>query len=219
MFNKIAIAMVAAAGIATSASALTNILINPSFESGSGVDTAKNGGSTDITGWTVYTRKNLPGTGAFYASTGVSWNAFDGTRSVEVNGNSQGGIYQDVTLVVGKQYKFSYAYSVDPNGTRKNTPFIASVRSVNQIESYTRPIGHSATNMQWITETFLFTALNKANRVSFDSGVGGQYGAVVDAVSLQLVPEPATWAMLITGFGMVGFSMRRRRAGVTSVAN
>ncbi len=34
---------------------------------------------------------------------------------------------------------------------------------------------------------------------------------------LDAVPEPATWAMLITGFGMVGFSMRRRRMGMTSV--
>ncbi len=31
------------------------------------------------------------------------------------------------------------------------------------------------------------------------------------------VPEPATWAMLIAGFGMVGFAMRRRRASVASV--
>ncbi|MCG2839812.1 PEPxxWA-CTERM sorting domain-containing protein [Sandaracinobacter sp. RS1-74] len=31
------------------------------------------------------------------------------------------------------------------------------------------------------------------------------------------VPEPATWALLIAGFGMVGVSMRRRRAGIGSV--
>lgn len=29
------------------------------------------------------------------------------------------------------------------------------------------------------------------------------------------VPEPATWAMLISGFGLVGFAMRRRRTLVT----
>ena len=29
------------------------------------------------------------------------------------------------------------------------------------------------------------------------------------------VPEPATWAMLLIGFGGIGFAMRRRRAGVS----
>lgn len=39
----------------------------------------------------------------------------------------------------------------------------------------------------------------------FDGGGGGD------------VPEPATWAMLLTGFGMVGFAARRRR-GAQSVS-
>jgi hypothetical protein len=30
------------------------------------------------------------------------------------------------------------------------------------------------------------------------------------------VPEPATWAMLIAGFGMVGFTARRRRSMAVS---
>jgi hypothetical protein len=32
----------------------------------------------------------------------------------------------------------------------------------------------------------------------------------------EAVPEPATWAMLITGFGLVGSAMRRRRTAVTA---
>ncbi len=35
---------------------------------------------------------------------------------------------------------------------------------------------------------------------------------------LGVVPEPATWAMLITGFGLVGFAMRRRKSAIASVA-
>lgn len=38
---------------------------------------------------------------------------------------------------------------------------------------------------------------------------GGSYGGTL---TFQPVPEPATWAMLLAGFGMVGFAMRRRRA-------
>jgi hypothetical protein len=33
------------------------------------------------------------------------------------------------------------------------------------------------------------------------------------------VPEPATWAMMLIGFGAVGYSMRRRRASRLSVSN
>jgi hypothetical protein len=57
------------------------------------------------------------------------------------------------------------------------------------------------------------------------SGAGIGYHAFADNVTIAtlngsttynfetgVVPEPATWAMLITGFGAVGFSMRRRKA-------
>ena len=33
----------------------------------------------------------------------------------------------------------------------------------------------------------------------------------ISAAAVAAVPEPSTWAMLITGFGIVGFAMRRRR--------
>lgn len=43
----------------------------------------------------------------------------------------------------------------------------------------------------------------------------GTYANNLGGVSLRItganVPEPATWAMLIAGFGMIGFGMRRRR--------
>lgn len=44
------------------------------------------------------------------------------------------------------------------------------------------------------------------------TGGGTRYAISGELVAQQpgLVPEPATWAMLITGFGLVGASMRRR---------
>lgn len=50
------------------------------------------------------------------------------------------------------------------------------------------------------------------NRQDFD------YNDYRFAFSVNVIPEPATWAMLIAGFGLVGFAMRRRKAAVASVA-
>lgn len=35
------------------------------------------------------------------------------------------------------------------------------------------------------------------------------------AVSLAAVPEPASWAMMVTGFGLAGAAMRRRRTAIS----
>ena len=57
------------------------------------------------------------------------------------------------------------------------------------------------------------------SRYLFTTRVGGEvnYGGLgqgyrIDSLTLNAVPEPATWAMLIAGFGLVGMASRRRRA-------
>ena len=41
-------------------------------------------------------------------------------------------------------------------------------------------------------------------------GFSGRDGAFSGTLSLAAIPEPATWAMMIGGFGMVGAAARRR---------
>ena len=55
------------------------------------------------------------------------------------------------------------------------------------------------------TYTLSFTGLSNEDRTAF-----------IDNVSLAVVPEPATWALLIGGFAMVGFAARRRRAALAA---
>lgn len=40
----------------------------------------------------------------------------------------------------------------------------------------------------------------------------------LSSVTVNAVPEPATWAMMISGFGVIGYSMRRRRRVTVSFA-
>ena len=39
----------------------------------------------------------------------------------------------------------------------------------------------------------------------------GQNAFESDGWAVSAVPEPATWAMMITGFGLAGVAIRRRR--------
>ena len=50
-------------------------------------------------------------------------------------------------------------------------------------------------------------------QLTFAGGGGGNanIGPILDNVLVTQVPEPTTWAMLIAGFGLVGFAARRRR--------
>ncbi len=54
-----------------------------------------------------------------------------------------------------------------------------------------------------------------ANQIVFDDIT---FGSDVPGPGPGGVPEPATWAMMILGFGLVGFAARRRRTGVESLA-
>lgn len=61
------------------------------------------------------------------------------------------------------------------------------------------------------------TTFYKINAVNLDViglNLNASSTATLFAVQAPAVPEPATWAMMIAGFGLVGGAMRRRRTGV-----
>ena len=51
--------------------------------------------------------------------------------------------------------------------------------------------------------------------VSGTSGAGATYSGTINYRLTGAVPEPATWALMILGFGAVGAAMRRRKTNVT----
>jgi hypothetical protein len=56
---------------------------------------------------------------------------------------------------------------------------------------------------------------DKVNQVIFSSSSNS---FEFDNIAAGAVPEPATWAMLIMGFGFVGMALRRRQPGVAVVS-
>jgi hypothetical protein len=63
-------------------------------------------------------------------------------------------------------------------------------------------------------KTFLYAG-NYSLTVNGTSAGGGSYGG---DLSVAPVPEPATWALMIAGLGVVGMAMRRRSSAKRNVA-
>ena len=73
-------------------------------------------------------------------------------------------------------------------------------------------IGLRATSGTDVFFGYAFTTNNILNGVVFNN-VAGQ--AITASVNLPAaVPEPATWAMMLLGFGAIGFAMRRRKSAL-----
>ncbi len=72
------------------------------------------------------------------------------------------------------------------------------------------------------TSTFSFVAGNAGSiRLAFGTNSADNVGPLLDNVSLDIgaaVPEPATWAMMIFGFGLIGTALRSRRSWVRATA-
>ena len=130
-------------------------------------------------------------------------------------------------FIVGKTYvvKFEWAAAQQLNFDGDTTEsWEVSVLASNASEFSNVTIADFATAtvtnpnhgfQPWRSESFNFTATETSQLLRFWAQ-GGPAGlppfALLDGVSITAaVPEPATWAMLIGGFGLVGAAARRRR--------
>ncbi len=173
-----------------------------SVDPGSGFVTLNNG-STAITGWTVI-GNNIDYIGGY-------WEAAEGDRSIDLNGLNSGGIQQTFDTISGRTYRVVFSLAGNPDGgpTQK---VVSTVATGSSSASYTfDTTGATRTDMGWAPFVYTFVADGTTTTLGFTSSIGGSYGAALDAVSVSgAVPEPATWALMILGFGAVGGALRRR---------
>src|SRR4051794_23577839 len=194
-------------GIATAANAQS--VTNGSFETGTDPGASfitLTAPDNSILGWSVDSG-SIDYIGGY-------WPAEDGTRSIDLAGNSVGSISQLITgTVAGQSYTVNFWASKNPDGGDPLRTGIVSFGGVDMPFAYSS--SNSLSDMMWAPYSFTFLATGSSSSLSFaaDASAGCCYGPALDNVSLAAaVPEPATWAMMLLGFGAVGWQLRRRRS-------
>ena len=202
--RKLIVAAIVAAVLP--AAAYAQAFQNGGFETGPnpGGFTTQGTGSTAITGWTV--------TGGTIDYIGTYWQAAEGARSVDLSGNGPGSIAQTFDTVLGQHYQVSFWLSGNPDGapTIKNVGVSATGTATANYTLDSTGLVHEA--MGWTQFTYDFVATGTSTTLSFASLDNTPYGPALDGVAVTAVPEPAVWGMMIGGFGLAGFSLRRRPA-------
>jgi len=165
-----------------------------------------NGGfeTGDFTGWTqtgntTFNGVQCPGPGPTVSSGNCS--AFFGPVG------SVGGISQALTTVAGQQYLISFSILTDGG----NPSSVSASFGATNLLSLTNP-GATAGYTNYEFNAFA-TGSSTALSFSFRDDPGFIF---LDSVSIAAVPEPSTWAMMLIGFGAVGFAMRRRNRLATA---
>ena len=190
----------------TASGALAAPFTNGSFESasvnpGSGWLTLASG-STQIDGWEVF--------GGTIDYIGTYWQAADGNRSVDLNGNGgPSGIRQTFDTTAGTTYLINFALAGNTDGAPATKTVEVQSGAFSQLFTFTIPAGTTHANMNWQYHSLLFTAASGLSTVSFLSLTDSAYfGPALDNVSVAAVPEPATLSLL--ALGLAGTIVRRR---------
>jgi hypothetical protein len=199
-------------GLSGTASA-TELVVNGGFEAGTfnptvaGYDVIAAGG-TDLTGWTV-------GNSLAWGFGAGDINTNGGSGYVDLTGLGDNGAHGTLSQVLATTTGQLYTFSIFTAFANPNVGITVTVGGVPLVLTGTAGT-YSGTTATWGQLTGVFTATSASSALTIAGQPGESFLIGLDDVSVAGpdatgVPEPATWIMMLIGFGGIGLSMRHVR--------
>ena len=205
---------------AASAAQASELIVNGGFEAPTTADAPGSSGSYAYPGVTIDSWTYLGAAGVIDAVAGTPW--FFGTPPQGYEGAQYGFIQGDgsvsQTFSTGDGlFRLSWLEAARPSTGCCNGDQTYDVMLDNQL------LGSFSTfsGQQFVARSLVGPTLEAGQHTLSFVGtdlVGGDNTAFLDHV-VAGVPEPANWALMITGFGLAGVALRRtRRSGAAATA-
>jgi choice-of-anchor C domain-containing protein len=147
-------------------------------------------GITCISGWTIGDGTTDPGAGIVQLIS-TYWQEPGGTSlSIALNGTSPGSISQTLNTQPGTTYTVTFALSGDPQGGNPVKTLLVTgpgaPANTSQVYTYdTSAAGNTLSIMEYLYQTFSFTATGTSSTITFASEVAGSYGPVIGNISIS----------------------------------
>jgi len=187
--------LLAAACLALGSSAYANLVTNGDFEMG------------NLTGWTLTENLTDAGTNLVEYRNGVNGYV------MEFGSTDLGSLSQTLTTTPGQAYVFHFDLAAEHN--TNPYPISSFQASWNGNTLMTVQYIDNATSEHWLSPNdFVVMATSTTTNILFEAKNPASYFSI-DNVSVEELPEPATWAMALSGVGVFA-AVRRMRSKVST---
>jgi hypothetical protein len=132
-----------------------------------------------------------------------------------VNFTSSGGDIGSINLTVSGTTATAISGLINGNAITGLSPYASADQQFFAAGPVYFTVGglsfSDTTNVSYNFTSFPDNANRITNTTIDPEGDGDPTPYALTSISVTAVPEPATWAMMLVGFGMIGFGLRSRR--------